>query len=266
MLGLVKCALGVMFVLVLVVDCSSISEECIRVNGVDYRGTQQKSSSGRLCLNWNNTSRNYDTTHNDADTGVGNHNFCRNPDGSEKLWCYVSGADGVVQRESCAVDSCQDQDSTEAAARPTTEPLSGTTDTTELVKSILVPAKGAIVQPVMGVSQRVRTGPKKKKDLGTLGYVLAIVMMAIIIVLGVGITVGYFYKRGRDLKRQHEQRVYEREMHRITLPLSAFANPTCELIDENAIVVSAESAEQMPPRGTGEGSDPLIGQAGTPGA
>lgn len=27
----------------------------------------------------------------------------------------------------------------------------------------------AAVQPVMGISQRVRTGPKKKKDLGTLG-------------------------------------------------------------------------------------------------
>lgn len=75
-----------------------------------------------------------------------------------------------------------------------------------------------------------------------------------------------FCCRGRDLKRQHEQRVYEREMHRITLPLSAFANPTCELIDENAIVISAETTEQIPPQSTGEGSDPLIGQAGTPGA
>lgn len=27
----------------------------------------------------------------------------------------------------------------------------------------------AAVQPVMGISQRVRTGPKKKKDLGTAG-------------------------------------------------------------------------------------------------
>lgn len=29
--------------------------------------------------------------------------------------------------------------------------------------------KAAAVQPVMGISQRVRTGPKKKKDLGTTG-------------------------------------------------------------------------------------------------
>lgn len=116
---------------------------------------------------------------------------------------------------------------------------------------------------MMGISQRVRTGPKKKKDLGTLGYVLGILMMAIIIVLGVGITFGYFYKRGRDLKKQHEQRVYEREMQRITLPLSAFSNPTCELIDENTIEITAEH-ETSPVQ---EGGDPLMGQhAGTPGA
>lgn len=75
--------------------------------------------------------------------------------------------------------------------------------------------------------------------------------------------------RGRDLKKQHEQRVYEREMHRITLPLSAFANPTCELVDENTIVVAAanEPAEQAPPEGVAlEGSDPLIDSSGTPGA
>lgn len=72
--------------------------------------------------------------------------------------------------------------------------------------------------------------------------------------------------RGHDLKKQHEQRVHEREMHRITLPLSAFANPTCELVDENTIVVAAEPAEQAPLQDAIEGSDPLIDSAGTPGA
>lgn len=37
--------------------------------------------------------------------------------------------------------------------------------TTKQVK----PVEGGAVQPVVGVSQRVRTGPKKKKDLGTMG-------------------------------------------------------------------------------------------------
>lgn len=117
----------------------------------------------------------------------------------------------------------------------------------------------------MGVSQRVRNGPQKKKDLGTTGYVLGILMMTIIIILGAGITVGYFYKRGRDLKKQHDQQVYEREMQRINLPLSAFSNPTCELVDENTIVITAVQ-ETTPGQDGVEGADPLMGQAGTPGA
>ncbi|XP_053509669.1 phosphoinositide-3-kinase-interacting protein 1 [Ictalurus furcatus] len=242
-------------------DCSSLLEECITGNGVQYRGQQQKSSSGSLCLNWNNTSRNYDVTlHPDLATGVGDHNYCRNPDDSDEPWCYVSGADGQLQRESCAIEACQDESCT-GAVNCAMNPAGDEKETTEQPV-----VQGAAVQPVVGVSQRVRTGPKKKKDLGTTGYVLAIIMMAIIIILGVGITLGYFYKRGRDLKKQHEQNVYEREMHRITLPFSAFANPTCELVDENTIVVAAEPAEHAPSQGVVEGSDPLIDSAGTPGA
>uniref|UniRef100_A0A8B9J6W4 Phosphoinositide-3-kinase interacting protein 1 n=1 Tax=Astyanax mexicanus TaxID=7994 RepID=A0A8B9J6W4_ASTMX len=198
-------------------------------NGVNYRGTQQRSSSGKHCVNWINTTRNYD---------IQNHmdNECKN----KKVWY-------------------------ETPTEADTVPTSGGAESFEEPKSVPAQAEGAAGPSVMGVSQRVRTGPKKKKDLGTLGYVLAILMMGIIILLGVGITVGYFYKRGRDLKKQHEQRVYEREMHRITLPLSAFANPTCELVDENTIVISAEPSERTP-QDTVEGGDPLMDPAGTPGA
>lgn len=45
--------------------------------------------------------------------------------------------------------------------------------TTEQVNSV----EGAAVEPEVGVSQRVRTGPKKKKDLGTMGrFVLWIIV------------------------------------------------------------------------------------------
>ena len=68
--------------------------------------------------------------------------------------------------------------------------------------------------------------------------------------------------RGKDLKAQHEQKVCERELQRITLPLSAFTNPTCEIVDEKTIVVHASQT----PVDLQEGSAPLMGQAGTPGA
>ncbi|KAJ7423734.1 Phosphoinositide-3-kinase-interacting protein 1 [Willisornis vidua] len=122
-------------------------------------------------------------------------------------------------------------------------------------------SEAAAVQPVIGISQRVQMNSKEKKDLGTLGYVLGLIMMVIIIAIGAGIVLGYIYKRGKDLKEKHEQQVYEREMQRITLPLSAFTNAACELVDENTIVVHTS---QTPVEDTGTG--PLVGQAGTPGA
>ncbi|KAF6729738.1 Phosphoinositide-3-kinase-interacting protein 1 [Oryzias melastigma] len=245
---------------------ASAQTDCVRSDGLDYRGKQQSSSSGLTCLNWINTTRDYDAEiHPDSQTGAGDHNYCRNPDASERPWCYIAGPDGTIQRQFCTIETCKEQTS----AAPVEAASSGSTGSTasvesfQAVRSGISQAEVAAVQPVMGISQRVHTGPKKKKDLGTTGYILAILMMAVIIVLGVGITLGYFYKRGRDLKKQHDQRVYEREMQRITLPLSAFSNPTCELIDENTIVITAEP-ETTPVQ---EGEDPLMGQhAGTPGA
>ncbi|XP_038947934.1 phosphoinositide-3-kinase-interacting protein 1 isoform X1 [Rattus norvegicus] len=123
-------------------------------------------------------------------------------------------------------------------------------------------SEAAEVQPVIGISQRVRMNSKEKKDLGTLGYVLGVTMTVIIIAIGVGIVLGYTYKRGKDLKEQHEQKVCEREMQRITLPLSAFTNPTCEIMDEKTIIVHSNQT----PADVQEGSTLLTDQAGTPGA
>ncbi|KAK6483542.1 phosphoinositide-3-kinase-interacting protein 1-like isoform X1 [Huso huso] len=247
-----------------VLDGASIVQECIRSNGQEYRGEQQITSTGEKCLNWRNTSRDYNTTaFPDQQTGVGDHSYCRNPDGDNKPWCYVTGKDNRVQRQKCAIDTCKGQapPATVTEVPQVAEP--NETQVFEPAKSLPSQSESAAVQPVVGISQRVRTGPKQKKDLGTLGYVLGILMMALIIIMGVGITMGYFYKRGRDLKKQHDQRVYEREMQRITLPLSAFTNPTCEIMDENIVVVSAH---QTPVEETVEGNSPLMDQVGTPGA
>ncbi|XP_019718234.1 phosphoinositide-3-kinase-interacting protein 1 [Hippocampus comes] len=259
-------SLHIVFLSAAFVDSSFLNadqKECIDSNGVSYRGDKASSSSGLPCLNWTDTSTQYD-----PHTGVGDHNYCRNPDSSERPWCYIAAPDGIVQKQFCSIEPCQELTSTNAPESesdgPTGATLDPNTDLPSKTRSSLGEAAG--VQPVMGISQRVHTGPKKKKDLGTLGYALGIIMMVVIIVLGAGITFGYFYKRGRDLKKQHEQRVYEREMQRITLPLSAFSNPTCELVDENTIVVMAEH-ETTPVQGEVEGEDLLMGQqAGTPGA
>ncbi|XP_058707599.1 phosphoinositide-3-kinase-interacting protein 1 isoform X2 [Poecile atricapillus] len=192
------------------------------------------------------------------------HNSCRNPDGDAAPWCYIQGAAGIPERRSCDIAQCSDATATTAPV-PTAEVGTPQEDEQVFEPADTLPSRSeaAAVQPVIGISQRVQMNSKEKKDLGTLGYVLGLIMMVIIIAIGAGIVLGYIYKRGKDLKEKHEQKVYEREMQRITLPLSAFTNPTCELVDENTIVVHTN---QTPVEDTRDGSGPLMGQAGTPGA
>ncbi|XP_075023582.1 phosphoinositide-3-kinase-interacting protein 1 isoform X1 [Calonectris borealis] len=238
------------------------AEECLRGNGASYRGSRRVASGGAPCLNWLAVR-----------SGPGaalpaavaeDHSSCRNPDGDAAPWCYIRGAAGVPERRPCDIAPCSD-------ARAATAPVpTAAVGTSQEVDQVFEPAdtlpsrsEAAAVQPVIGISQRVQMNSKEKKDLGTLGYVLGLIMMVIIIAIGAGIVLGYIYKRGKDLKEKHEQKVYEREMQRITLPLSAFTNPACELVDENTIVVHTN---QTPVEDTHDGSGPLMGQAGTPGA
>uniref|UniRef100_A0A8D2PCZ0 Phosphoinositide-3-kinase interacting protein 1 n=1 Tax=Zosterops lateralis melanops TaxID=1220523 RepID=A0A8D2PCZ0_ZOSLA len=189
--------------------------------------------------------------------GPGDHNSCRNPDGDAAPWCYIRGAAGTPERRSCDIRLPAVKGSPVGIEYGEGEQVFEPADT------LPSRSEAAAVQPVIGISQRVQMNSKEKKDLGTLGYVLGLIMMVIIIAIGAGIVVGYIYKRGKDLKEKHEQKVYEREMQRITLPLSAFSNPACELVDENTIVVHTN---QTPVEDTRDGSGPLMGQAGTPGA
>ncbi|KAG6929063.1 phosphoinositide-3-kinase interacting protein 1 [Chelydra serpentina] len=241
---------------------ASAAEECVQGNGVSYRGSQQFASSGAPCLNWLAAQRNSSSP---LLAVSEDHSSCRNPDGDAAPWCYVSGEAGAPERSPCDIAPCPVATSSIETLVPTV-----TAEVSQGIDQVFEPAdtlparnEAAAVQPVIGISQRVRMNSKEKKDLGTLGSVLALIMMVIIIAIGAGIVVGYIYKRGKDLKEQHEQKAYEREMQRITLPLSAFTNQACELVDENTIVVHTN---QTPIEETHDGNAPLMGQAGTPGA
>ncbi|XP_076208976.1 phosphoinositide-3-kinase-interacting protein 1 isoform X2 [Aptenodytes patagonicus] len=254
-------ALGAVLLGSLLLAAARGAEECLRGNGASYRGSRRVASGGAPCLNWLAVRSGSGAA---LPAVAEDHNSCRNPDGDAAPWCYIRGAAGVPERRPCDIAHCSDATAATAPV-PTAE-----VGTSQEVNQVFEPAdtlpsrsEAAAVQPVIGISQRVQMNSKEKKDLGTLGYVLGLIMMVIIIAIGAGIVLGYIYKRGKDLKEKHEQKVYEREMQRITLPLSAFTNPACELVDENTIVVHTN---QTPVEDMHDGSGPLMGQAGTPGA
>lgn len=239
---------------------------CFWDNGHLYREDQPSPAPGLRCLNWLAAQGGREPP---IEPSPGNHNYCRNPDQDPRgPWCYVSSETGVPEKRLCEDVRCPEATS-QVPSASTTE-LEGKSDAPGDKEARVFPpanvlparSEAAEVQPVIGISQRVRMNSKEKKDLGTLGYVLGVAMMVIIIAIGIGIILGYTYKRGKDLKEQHDQKACEREMQRITLPLSAFTNPACEIVDEKTVIVHSNQTPADPQ----EGSTLLVGQAGTPGA
>ena len=82
-------------------------------NGQDFRGTLNKSNTGKQCRPWSKT------THGKKGQGTqGGHSYCRNPDNERQdgggVWCYVKNPDkrskgtksGNGKWEHCRVPWC----------------------------------------------------------------------------------------------------------------------------------------------------------------
>uniref|UniRef100_A0A8B9Y4P9 Kringle-containing protein marking the eye and the nose n=1 Tax=Bos mutus grunniens TaxID=30521 RepID=A0A8B9Y4P9_BOSMU len=85
--------------------------ECFTANGADYRGTQNWTAlqGGKPCLFWNETFQHpYNTLkYPNGEGGVGEHNYCRNPDGDVSPWCYVAEHEDGVYWKYCEIPTCQ---------------------------------------------------------------------------------------------------------------------------------------------------------------
>ena len=69
-------------------------------HGMDYRGTANTTKSGIPCQRWSDTQ-----PHDHPLTHIGDHNYCRNPDGdSNGLWCFTT--DPNIEFQHCSVPFC----------------------------------------------------------------------------------------------------------------------------------------------------------------
>ncbi|XP_047627748.1 tissue-type plasminogen activator isoform X3 [Phacochoerus africanus] len=82
---------------------------CYEDQGITYRGTWSTTESGAECVNWNTSglaSKPYNGRRPDAvKLGLGNHNYCRNPDGDTQPWCHVL-KDHKLTWEYCDLPQC----------------------------------------------------------------------------------------------------------------------------------------------------------------
>ena len=81
-------------------DCSCLDDQS------DYRGDIQKTEKGKTCMRWDEQDphRHTRTPSNYPNAGLENNNFCRNPDGEPRAWCYTT--DPGSRWEFCNVPRC----------------------------------------------------------------------------------------------------------------------------------------------------------------
>nr|XP_048714458.1 hyaluronan-binding protein 2 isoform X1 [Caretta caretta]XP_048714459.1 hyaluronan-binding protein 2 isoform X1 [Caretta caretta] len=97
--------------------CEIGPEDCYEQDGHEYRGKVSQTRSGETCLHWNSNlllDESYNAFMEDAKYyGIGDHNFCRNPDGDVKPWCFIK-TDNKVKWDSCDVSPCSVTEKTPA--------------------------------------------------------------------------------------------------------------------------------------------------------
>uniref|UniRef100_A0A3B1ISG9 Kringle domain-containing protein n=1 Tax=Astyanax mexicanus TaxID=7994 RepID=A0A3B1ISG9_ASTMX len=80
-------------------------EECMHCSGENYRGKISTTESGLTCQRWDSQK-----PHNHGYiiwAGYLEENYCRNPDGEPKPWCFTESP--AKRWEFCSVSRCSEQ-------------------------------------------------------------------------------------------------------------------------------------------------------------
>ncbi|XP_068597590.1 plasminogen activator, urokinase a [Brachionichthys hirsutus] len=77
-----------------------LQETCRSGDGSSYRGFVSESAFSRKCLNWDRFTNRWRPS-----SGLGDHNYCRNPDRSLMPWCHVRRGRKFA-KEFCDIPTC----------------------------------------------------------------------------------------------------------------------------------------------------------------
>ncbi|XP_072113200.1 LOW QUALITY PROTEIN: hepatocyte growth factor activator [Mobula birostris] len=85
------------------------NENCYEDDGVTYKGTEDESESNTECMPWKESflrnKLNVSSLEEALRLGLGDHSYCRNPDGDKQPWCYVM-LDNHISWEYCNIPKC----------------------------------------------------------------------------------------------------------------------------------------------------------------
>ncbi|XP_051946572.1 hyaluronan-binding protein 2-like [Xyrauchen texanus] len=129
--------------------CQVDPNDCYEGDGESYRGKVSETEEGDECLDWNSEfvldkgSFPFDAFV--STTGLGPHNYCRNPDGDKKPWCFIK-RNKKLRWDYCDVRKCPTPATTTAKMVTTTakpKPSTAVTppQTTSPPETEMVPTK-----------------------------------------------------------------------------------------------------------------------------
>ncbi|XP_006126415.2 urokinase-type plasminogen activator [Pelodiscus sinensis] len=85
---------------------------CYTDDGQNYRGTVSKNERNEECLSWDSPSLSRRFYHagieNAMKLGLGKHNYCRNPNGKAKPWCYIKRGFRTLETD-CDIQQCREE-------------------------------------------------------------------------------------------------------------------------------------------------------------
>lgn len=147
--------------------------ECADDDQRDYRGFVSATKSGLTCQKWTEQSpqSHTRTPANFPNAGLGDHNYCRNPDLEIAAWCYTTSPTGP-RRELCSVPPCtptsspSSMPSSEPSASPSSSPSNVPSDTPSSAPSD-VPSSLPSCTPSSTPSEEPSTNPSMSHQPST---------------------------------------------------------------------------------------------------
>ncbi|XP_067242210.1 hyaluronan-binding protein 2-like [Chanodichthys erythropterus] len=149
--------------------CQVDPNDCYEGDGQSYRGKVSETEEGDECLDWNSEfvldKGSFPSTAFASSEGLGPHNFCRNPDGDKKPWCFIK-KNRRLRWDYCDVRKCpspatttKEMVTTTTKAHPTTAAFTDRPRVTTLQPTIPVETDASTTPESTSSARIITTAP-----------------------------------------------------------------------------------------------------------
>uniref|UniRef100_UPI00398F72CE hyaluronan-binding protein 2-like n=1 Tax=Pristiophorus japonicus TaxID=55135 RepID=UPI00398F72CE len=141
--------------------CEIAPNDCYQGNGSSYRGLVKQTEKGKKCLSWSSNLLLKEAigTHMETPSkyGIGDHNYCRNPDGDEKPWCYFKDKQDRLNWNHCDISPCPTVSKPKNPREPTARPVIRSTVLTPTIAAFVcgVPEVAEVTGKIFGGKRTV---------------------------------------------------------------------------------------------------------------